>query len=103
MYTVEYLKDPVYANEDRTMIRCVVKFPAFDYEISFAAYKDDVEQHSVEIYNDLIVGKYGPIGAYVAPPPPPKLPAPPAPTLESLQAQLAAITSQMATLANTGQ
>ena len=105
MYTVEYLKTPVYANEDHSMISCIVKFPKFDFEVPFAAHKDDVESHGREIYNDLIAGKYGKIGAYVAPPlpePPPASPAPPAPTLESLQAQLAALTAQITALANTG-
>jgi len=102
MYTVEYLKTPVYANEDHTMISCIVKFPKFDYEIPFAAYKDDIENHGREIYNDIITGKYGEIGAYVALPLPEPPPAPPAPTLESLQAQLAALTAQITALANTG-
>ena len=99
MLTVQYVKDPIYSSEDGTAINCTVKFAEFNEEHLYTATSFDTVQHGRKIYDDLIAGKYGPIGAYVAPPPPPE---PPKPTVEQLQAQLAALTAQIAQLANTG-
>ena len=100
MFTVQYVKNPVYVSEDKTTINCVVKFNEQTEEHPYTAYINDIVQHGREIYNDLIAGKYGEIGPYVAPPSPP---APPKPTLEQLHSQLAALTTQINALANTGQ
>jgi hypothetical protein len=99
MYTVQYVKNPVYANQEKTVINCLVKFTEFDNDHSYTAASYDTVEHGKQIFNDLISGKYGPIGDYVAPPPS----VPPTPTLEQLQAQLATLTAQITALANTGQ
>ena len=100
MYTVQYVKNPVYANQEKTVINCLVKFTEFDNDHSYTAASYDTVEHGKQIFNDLISGKYGVIGDYVAPLP---SPTPLSPTLEQLQAQLATLTAQITALANTGQ
>jgi len=70
MYTVESITDIVYRTEDKQHINCKVKFAEFDEIMPFTANATDPEEHGVNIYNDIISGKYGPIGDYVPPPPP---------------------------------
>jgi hypothetical protein len=70
MYTVESITDIVYRTEDRQHINCKVKFAEFDEPHPFTASDNDPENHGVSIYNDIVSGKYGPIGDYVPPPPP---------------------------------
>jgi hypothetical protein len=63
--TIDYIKNPVYVSEDGLRIDCLLKLSAFDEELPFTAYKHDVEPHGVAIYNLIIAGEAGPIGAYV--------------------------------------
>jgi len=70
MYTVESITDIVYRTEDKKHINCKVKFAEFDEVHPFTASVTDPEEHGVNIYNDIISGKYGPIADYVPPPPP---------------------------------
>ena len=70
MYTVESITDIVYRTEDRQHINCKVKFAEFNEVHPFTASGTDPEDHGVSIYNEIISGKYGPIGDYVPPPTP---------------------------------
>lgn len=70
MYTVESITDIVYRTEDRQHINCKVKFAEFNEVHPFTASITDSEDHGVSIYNEIVAGKYGPIGDYVPPPPP---------------------------------
>jgi len=70
MYTVESITDIVYRTEDKQHINCKVKFAEFNEIHPFTASITDIEDHGVNIYNDIVSGKYGPIGDYVPPPPP---------------------------------
>jgi len=70
MYTVESITDIVYRTEDKQHINCKVKFAEFNEVHPFTASATDPMDHGVSIYNDIISGKYGPIGDYVPPPPP---------------------------------
>ena len=70
MFTVQSITNPVYANAEGTMITCDVKFEEFNEVHPFGANKDDIEEHGRIIYADLVAGKYGAIGEYVAPPQP---------------------------------
>ena len=70
MTSIEYMKTPVYSKEDRSAIDCILKLAAFDFEIPFTASLDDVEPHGAAIYQALLAGEAGPIGAYVPPPEP---------------------------------
>ncbi len=58
------VKNMVYANEEKTLITCDVKFELIDGFISFTASPDDIESHGGEIYSDCISGKYGDIGSF---------------------------------------
>jgi hypothetical protein len=71
MATIEYMKSPVYSTEDGSTIDCILKLSAFDVELPFTASANDIEPHGVAIYNALLAGEAGPIGAYVPPPPRP--------------------------------
>lgn len=54
---------PQYADEERTAINCWVQFDEFKSPVPFTASKNDCEEHSVKIYEELIAGKYGKIEA----------------------------------------
>jgi hypothetical protein len=77
MFTVQYVKTPVYFREDKSVINCIVKFAEYDTEHPYAATSYDNVAHGKQLYLDLIAGVYGEIDDYV---PPPELPAPPSPT-----------------------
>ena len=63
------LKNPVWANEDHTMIDCVITLEAFgNEELPFTASKFDVEKHGRNLFESIKIGNYGTIGEYVAPP-----------------------------------
>ena len=70
MYTVESITDIVYRTEDKQHINCKVKFAEFNEIMPFTANANDPEEHGVNIYNDIVSGKYGAIGDYVPPPAP---------------------------------
>lgn len=61
------IKNMVYANEDKTLITCDVKFESFADFIPFTASPDDSENHGRDIYAECIAGKCGEIGDYTAP------------------------------------
>jgi len=71
MFTVQYVKNPVYFREDKSIINCIVKFAEYDTEHPYSATSHDVVAHGKQLYSDLIAGKYGEIADYVAPPEPP--------------------------------
>ncbi|WP_345815247.1 hypothetical protein AAGS40_23160 [Paraburkholderia sp. PREW-6R] len=59
--------NPVYGSADGSCIACMVQFDGFAEPVQFLAVRDDPVQHGAEIFADLAAGKYGPVGAYVAP------------------------------------
>ena len=59
------ITNPVYATADHSMIDCTITLDGEQHP--FTAYISDPEAHGQEIYADIIAGKYGDIGAYVAP------------------------------------
>ncbi len=65
--------NPVYGDAENKTINCMVTFSGFSEPLPFTATADDPEQHGGEIYADLISGKYGAIGVYVAPALPPEV------------------------------
>ena len=58
---VQYAKDPVWANEQKTAINLTVKFEIFSDELPFTAVPDDVEQHGRELFSSAIAGTFGEI------------------------------------------
>ena len=62
------LKNPQWANAQKTMIDCVITTSQLGEELlPFTASKNDVEAHGRQIFEDLVAGKYGAIAEYVAP------------------------------------
>lgn len=69
--------NPVWSNTEHTTIDCFITTSQFGDEVlPFTADQNDVEAHGRAIFADLVAGKYGPIGEYVAPPEPEVLPQP---------------------------
>ena len=51
-------------------IRCEVQSPDFGEEwLPFLAHPEDPEAYGRKLYADLVAGKFGPVGDYVAPVP----------------------------------
>jgi hypothetical protein len=64
--TLTSVTNPIWANEEHTLIDCEITTSQFGDEIlPFTASLNDVELHGKVIFNDLISGKYGPIAEYV--------------------------------------
>jgi hypothetical protein len=70
MVTIQYAKDPVYANAEGTTIQLIVKFEEFNEEMPFGATPFDPMPYGVELYNNAVAGMYGPIAPYIPPPDP---------------------------------
>ena len=68
-------KNPVWANEEQTLIQLDCKFSHYasigitenDGYLSFMADPNDTEAHGRQIYANAVNGDYGTVGAYVAP------------------------------------
>lgn len=58
---VQYAKNPIWANEQKTAINLTVKFEVFSDEVPFTAVPDDVEQHGRELFASAIAGTFGEI------------------------------------------
>ena len=70
---IQNVRSPVWADADQTSVACIVKFAEFAREVPFMATDRDPEAHGKALYQEIISGKWGLIGPYVAPPsPPPK-------------------------------
>lgn len=68
------VSNPLYSSEDSKQITCVLVTEEHG-TIPFTATSYDSMPYGVSLYNELIAGNHGAIGAYVAPLPP----SPPAP------------------------
>jgi len=64
---IEYIKNCVYANNESTVINCLVKFAEFNEEHPFSASPNDPEEHGREIYSRIVSGEFGAISPYIAP------------------------------------
>lgn len=61
------LTNPRWADAGRTMIDCDITTSQLGDEVlPFTAASYDVEPHGRAIFADLVAGKYGPIGQFVA-------------------------------------
>jgi len=67
MFTVVSIANPVYTNSEGTGIDCDIQFAELSGTHQFHATSYDPEPHGVEIYNDIVAGKYGAISPYVPP------------------------------------
>ena len=68
MLTIEYAKNPVYANSEGTTVSLTVKFAEFNEELPFGATPHDPMPYGVELYHRAVAGEFGPIAPFVAPP-----------------------------------
>ena len=65
------VSNPRWSNAEHTMIDCEITTSQFGNEVlPFTASPNDSEAHGRAIFSDLVVGVYGPIAEYVAPPEP---------------------------------
>ncbi|MDF3822820.1 hypothetical protein P3G55_23180 [Leptospira sp. 96542] len=71
---------PAWANEQETLIACLVDFESIG-QCEFAAAADDIYPHSREIFQRAVEGEFGPIAPYVPPP---------QPSIEAMQARVLA-------------
>jgi hypothetical protein len=63
------LKNPCWANAERTAINCEITTSQFGDEVLFfTASPNDIEAHGRAIYADIIAGTYGEIVDYVPQP-----------------------------------
>ena len=69
MLTIQYAKNPVYANEQETFIDLIVKFEEFAEEMPFGASPNDCEEYGRQLFANAKAGEYGEIAPYVAPVP----------------------------------
>lgn len=68
------VKNPVWANAEKTLIDCQVNFDALSEDfVLFTASPNDSTQYGPEIFAACVSGIYGPIGDYA----PPVQPGPP--------------------------
>jgi hypothetical protein len=64
MITVEYAKNPRWANPEHTTIDLIVKFLHLQFEVPFSASRDDGEAHGKGLYEQALAGDYGDIIEY---------------------------------------
>jgi hypothetical protein len=55
---------PVWSDEKKTRIECIVRFSSFSTELPFNADPEDVEEHGRDIFRRCIAGEFGEIGPY---------------------------------------
>ena len=67
MLTLEYAKNPFYQTQDKSCIHITVKWAEFNEEMPFGAMATDPEAHGRDLYNRIMAGEFGEIGAYVHP------------------------------------
>ncbi len=65
------VKNPRYANADKTLIDVEILNPVFGW-IPFTANPQDVEAHGRDLFAMLAAGEGRPVADYVPPPPPPE-------------------------------
>lgn len=56
--------NPQYANAEKTMINCLVKFDGFAGLLPFTASASDCEEHGKKIFAELLAKKWGDIKPY---------------------------------------
>lgn len=59
------IRQPRWANPEKTKINCFVKFSDFKIEVEFTADPNDVEAHGRDIFNRCLSGEFGTVGDYI--------------------------------------
>ena len=65
-FTVQSVRDLVWANAEHTIFSCMVKFAEFTEELPFGCAAGDLYEHTQEIWDKANAGDYGTIAEYVA-------------------------------------
>jgi hypothetical protein len=65
MLTIERAYNPVYLTEDGTSIDLMVKFVEMDTVLPFTATPIDPMPYGKQLYDNALMGEYGPIAPYV--------------------------------------
>jgi len=69
MLTIEYAKNPIWVNEENTIINLIVKFYEMTDELPFTANPNDYEPYSKELFDNAVAGVYGEVKPYIPPTP----------------------------------
>jgi hypothetical protein len=67
MFTIEYVKDLKWCNEEHTVIECTVKYAEFNEEHPTGVNATDPYPHINEIWTKANAGEYGVIAEYEPP------------------------------------
>lgn len=70
LFHLEYVKNCWWQDETQSVFNCVVKYEEFPEEMPVGVSSKDPYAHIQLIWNNAMAGMYGPIAAYVPPPPP---------------------------------
>ena len=62
---LEYAKNPVWMNEEHTMIDLIIKWDNYDEELPFTASSFDNEEHGRVIFENAKNGSFGVVAEYV--------------------------------------
>lgn len=65
MFTIKYVKDLKWENENHTLFSCVVKYDEFDEEHPTGVNATDKYSHIQEIWNKASLGEYGEIAEFI--------------------------------------
>jgi hypothetical protein len=65
MFTIEYIRNPVFSNNEGTAINCFIKFAEFSEELPFNATSFDSMEHGRQAYQRIMSGEFGAIGPFV--------------------------------------
>lgn len=71
------IKNPQWANAEKTLIDCEVTFDHIGVPVTFTANPLDTEAHGRLIFAMCSTGECGAVADYVPPPPPPVIVVPP--------------------------
>jgi hypothetical protein len=64
---IEYVKNPVWANPEHSLINLVIKWNRFAEELPFTADPNDPEEHGRALFASALAGEFGEVAEYVAP------------------------------------
>ncbi len=62
---IKSVRNPIWANSEKTMINCLIKTNHLKKEVTFTASPFDSEEYGKRFFNKLISAKYGKISEYI--------------------------------------
>lgn len=64
---IQYVKNPTWADAEKTIIDLTLKLDGMNEEIPFTANPNDIEEHGRLLFAAAIAGEFGPIADFVPP------------------------------------